>query len=65
MQIKASKVAGRIIFGEIKGQVFQLFLYFCNKILKISVPDSWGMLYYEQSRIIKTRKMMKRTMPSR
>mgnify|MGYP006893083908 FL=1 len=56
MQIKASKVAGRIIFGEIKWQVFQLFLYFCNKIFKISVPDSRGMLYYEQSRIIKTRK---------
>lgn len=34
MQIKASKVAGRIIFGEIKGQVFRLFLYFCNKIFK-------------------------------
>lgn len=39
----------------------QLFLYFCNKIFKIGVPDSRGMLYYEQSRIIKTRKMMKRT----
>ena len=36
-------------------------MYFCNIILKISVPDSRGMLYYEQSRIIKTRKMMKRT----
>ena len=34
----------------------QLFLYFCNKIFKIGVPDSRGMLYYEQSRIIKTRK---------
>ena len=47
-----------------KGKVFlslRLFLYFCNIILKIGVPDSRGMLYYEQSRIIKTRKMMKRT----
>ena len=39
----------------------QLFLYFCNIIFLIGVPDSRGMLYYEQSRIIKTRKMMKRT----
>lgn len=54
-------MSGRIIFGENKWQVSQLFLYFCNIILKIGVPDSWGMLYYEQSRIIKTRKMMKRT----
>lgn len=47
MQIKASKVAGRIFFGEIKWQVSQLFLYFCKKIFKIGVPDSRGMLYYE------------------
>ena len=32
MQIKASKVAGRIFFGENKWQVFQLFLYFGNII---------------------------------
>ncbi|WP_220432339.1 hypothetical protein, partial [Segatella copri] len=47
------------IISFLKGKFFlslRLFLYFCNKILKISVPDSWGMLYYEQSRIIKTRK---------
>lgn len=54
-------MAGRIFFGENKWQVSRLFLYFCNIILKIGVPDSRGMLYYEQSRIIKTRKMMKRT----
>ena len=52
------------IISFLKGKFFLsllLFLYFCNIILKIGVPDSRGMLYYEQSRIIKTRKMMKRT----
>lgn len=61
MLIMAPKVAGRIFFGENKWQVSRLFLYFCNIIFLIGVPDSRGMLYYEQSRIIKTRKMMKRT----
>ena len=55
---------GNYFFFNLKGKFFLsllLFLYFCNIILKIGVPDSRGMLYYEQSRIIKTRKMMKRT----
>ena len=54
--LKGKKTA---IISFLKGKFFlslRLFLYFCNIILKIGVPDSRGMLYYEQSRIIKTRK---------
>ena len=54
--LKGKKTA---IITFLKGKFFlslRLFLYFCNKIFKIGVPDSRGMLYYEQSRIIKTRK---------
>ena len=54
--LKGKKTA---IISFLKGKFFLsllLFLYFCNIIFLIGVPDSRGMLYYEQSRIIKTRK---------
>lgn len=64
--LSVAKIQNFLLKGKEDGNYFllkwkvflslQLFLYFCNKIFKIGVPDSRGMLYYEQSRIIKTRK---------
>ena len=56
--LSVAKIQNFLLKGKEDGNYFllkwkvflslQLFLYFCNKIFKIGVPDSRGMLYYER-----------------